>query len=236
MPGINDQIHVLFGGTFNPVHEGHVGLVRGLAAQPDVKEVMVMPAGQNPFKTAQNLLPAALRLEMVRRTFAGWERVRVSDNELSRQGLSYTVDTLSRLVGEQPGEWRIAMGEDVFAQFSKWHRADEVMALAGVWVVVRQGPSGAARTVPRDPEQIRTFLPEQWAARAHEEGGRLVSDEGRELVRWLDLDLPAVSSSEIMNLRKLETVPKEARQLLEAYWSRGEVPLAHPVHTGGKSC
>ena len=222
-------IFVLFGGTFNPVHEGHVSLVRGLAAQPGVAEVVVMPAGRNPFKSDEHLLPSDLRFNMVCAALAGLERVRVSNLELERAGPSYSIETLKILIAEQPGDWRMAMGMDVLEQFATWRSAEEILQLAGLWVV-RRGREGYQSPPPSfpDPEVLRQALPGRWRGLAQAEGNRVVDGQGRELVRVLELDLPAVASSTILEGRDLAAVPEEARRMLAEFWGR-ETLAPQPV-------
>ena len=79
---------VLFGGTFNPIHEGHVGLVRGLLRRPGIQRVFVVPAARNPFKEAEQPLPPELRLEMVNCALAHLPGAAALDLELRRTGPS----------------------------------------------------------------------------------------------------------------------------------------------------
>jgi nicotinate (nicotinamide) nucleotide adenylyltransferase len=229
----------VFGGSFNPVHEGHLAIVRALAADPEVQRVLVVPAHRSPFKGAGAPLPAALRWEMLRRALAGLPRVALSDVELHRPPPSYTVDTLHALAAWLPGaRLMFALGWDAFAEFRGWYRAAEILSLAGLVVFDRAdspdgaggsrvGGTGAASTadgrrdpVP-EPSEWAALLPPPWVGRAlPADGQHLVTREGRVLVRHMPLALPPVAAREILAQRSLEGVPAGAREVLAGYWQR----------------
>ncbi len=120
------MIRALFGGSFDPVHAGHVALV---------------PAACSPHKADRRTeAPEADRLELVRLAFAGVDDVTVDGRELSRSGPSYTIDTLAELAAEHPGDrWRLVMGADQAAAFDRWRDPERLLALAEP-VVVARGP------------------------------------------------------------------------------------------------
>jgi len=211
-----DQTFVYFGGTFSPVHLGHIGLVEGLLQQKGVSKVVVVPTAQNPFKNQEGLLPAKLRLEMVEKVFAGMERVEVSDIELCGPQPSFTVNSLEAVQAVYPlGTWRLAIGWDVFQQFHAWHKAERILDMAGLWIVRRAGSSPEEL----NPEDLIRMLPESSRDALTIKAGRVVRlKDDAEVVRVMDLELPEISSSEIREGEGLEQVPESVRDMLEVYW------------------
>lgn len=207
----------VFGGSFNPLHEGHLGIVHALAADADVERVIVVPARRSPFKRDAALLPDAVRWNMLRHALAGEPRVCVSDIELRRPPPSYTVDTLYRLAALLPAAHLcFALGWDAFAEFAGWYHATDILAVAGLIVFDRAGKHRAA---PADPAEWAPLLPPPWDGRAFaRDGQRLMTRDGRPLVRHLPLELPEVAARDILSGQSLEGVPPGAREVLAAYW------------------
>lgn len=112
----------IFGGSFNPVHAGHVGLVRRAIAELGLDEVKVVPAACNPFKAGQpGFLDASTRLKLVRQAFAGDPKVAVDDRELRKGGISYAIDTVREIAAENPGaELYFLIGSDSVEGLPKW--------------------------------------------------------------------------------------------------------------------
>jgi nicotinate-nucleotide adenylyltransferase len=127
------------GGTFDPVHLGHVAMAEAAAACAGLDRVLVVPARVPPHRSAATA-PAADRLEMCRLAVAGHPRLEVSDVELRRDGPSYTVDTLRALADERPrDELHLVLGWDAARDLRSWHRPHEVLRLARLVVVSRPG-------------------------------------------------------------------------------------------------
>ena len=138
----------VFGGTFDPPHVGHVSLTRELQESEAFDEILWIPAGVPPHKPASPLTSPELRLQMVRAAIEGCAHHSVSDIELLREGPSYTVDTLRALRSEYPQATPVLiMGSDQFAELMEWHEAKEVVQLADVCVL------------PRDGVELATVLP-----------------------------------------------------------------------------
>lgn len=133
---------LLFGGTFDPPHNGHMGLLDCAcrAVCPDL--VVVEPAGIPPHKAA-SATPAAHRLAMARCFEAVWPRVLVDDTEVRREGKSYTVDTLETLARRYPGAaLYLAMGSDMLLTFREWRRWQDILRLAALVVHSRENGDG----------------------------------------------------------------------------------------------
>jgi nicotinate-nucleotide adenylyltransferase len=129
----------VMGGTFDPVHLGHVAMAEAAAACAGLDLVLLVPAGVPPHRAAATA-PAADRLAMLRLAAAGHPRLEVSDIELRRSGPSYTVDTLRALARERPGsELHLLLGWDAAREIRAWHAPDEVLRMARPVVVSRPG-------------------------------------------------------------------------------------------------
>lgn len=211
---------VLFGGTFNPVHLGHLGLIRGLLQREDVQRVFVVPAARNPFKAVDEPLPATLRLDMLQRALRGISGVSVLDLELRRGQPSYSVETVAALASKYPGvRLMLAMGWDVYETFGEWHNAGGILERAGLMVVTR---NGAPLPAHGDRAAWLCGLPPGWRKRVRMgRDGTGRSDEGRELLKFINLRLPNISSTQIRNKHNSRQVPEAARDLLDAYWAAG---------------
>ena len=129
----------VFGGTFDPIHYGHLRLAQEILETAKLGEVRFVPSGTPPHRTRPGADPHD-RLEMVRLAIAGNDRFTVDDRETKRSGKGYTYDTLAdirREVGQRP----IAMllGADAFLDLATWHRWRELFDLAHIIVAYRPG-------------------------------------------------------------------------------------------------
>lgn len=129
----------IFGGTFDPIHYGHLRTAFEMLQALDLAEVRFIPSSAPPHR-GQTCADARLRLEMVRVATAGQPGFAVDDRELQRQGPSYTVDTLTSL-REEHGDTPIGLiiGMDAFLGLTSWHRWEDILGLAHVVVAHRPG-------------------------------------------------------------------------------------------------
>jgi nicotinate-nucleotide adenylyltransferase len=144
----------LFGGSFNPIHYGHLLLADEVRERVALDRVVFMPAGVPPHKPAAGIVPPADRFAMVRLAIADNAAFEVSDLELRRAGPSYTADTLAAL-GVPPSELFLVIGSETFLDLLSWREPRRVAALARIIVIPRSGsafdPEGAdARKVVRE--------------------------------------------------------------------------------------
>jgi nicotinate-nucleotide adenylyltransferase len=131
----------IFGGTFDPVHRGHLELAREVRAALDLVAVRFIPAGDPPHRAAP-VAPAMHRLAMVELAIAGHPGLEVDTREIQRRGRSYTVETLEELRNEVPARTlALIVGTDAFLGFPTWRRWRELFDLAHVVVVARPGVS-----------------------------------------------------------------------------------------------
>ncbi|HUQ47527.1 MAG TPA: nicotinate-nucleotide adenylyltransferase [Gemmatimonadaceae bacterium] len=133
----------LFGGSFNPPHIGHLLVAVDACEALGLDKLIIMPAAANPLKAkALGGTSPAQRLEMTRLAFAADSRFEVSDMEIGRGGLSYTVDTLEELARNYEGaELILVLGMDSLATFSQWVRPDRIRELARFGVLTRTAVS-----------------------------------------------------------------------------------------------
>jgi len=130
----------LFGGTFNPIHYGHLAMVGAARSALGLDGVWLVPAGQPPHRDDPDLAPAQKRLAWCRRVAAGIPGLDVWDGEIRRSTPAYTWDTLTRLRGQLPeAELFWIVGWDAFVQLPTWHRWEELLGLAHFVVVGRGG-------------------------------------------------------------------------------------------------
>lgn len=129
----------IFGGTFDPIHYGHLRTAFELWQALRLKEVRFMPTGDPPHRDAP-LADAALRLAMVRAAVADQPAFVVDDRETRRAGLSYSVDTLAELRRQYPQRSLcLLLGMDAFLGLPTWHRWRELPDLAHIVVAHRPG-------------------------------------------------------------------------------------------------
>ena len=131
----------IMGGTFDPLHNGHLRCAEQAMAQCGLDGVLLMPAGNPSFKQERGLAPAMKRLEWCRLAVADDVRFAVSDIEVLREGVTYTVDTLRVLREACPRNVELCfiMGADSAATLPRWHEAESLPALATYIVVSRPG-------------------------------------------------------------------------------------------------
>ena len=138
----------ILGGSFDPIHHGHLILARAAKEELGLNRVLLMPANKSPHKTDTKPATAEDRLEMVRLAIEGEEGFEVSDVELRRPAPSYTVETLRELKKSHPqDEFVLLIGADNVATFDTWREPGEIRHLAQIAVLDRAG-SGAAHDWP----------------------------------------------------------------------------------------
>ena len=140
----------IFGGTFNPIHNGHVELARRLLSLAGLDEVWFVVSPQNPFKRNDVLLDDALRLEMVRLALEGEPRLVPCDYEFRLPRPSYMWHTLQTMAADYPDrEFVLLIGADNWARFDEWYASREIIAHHRIVVYPREGsPLAASSLLP----------------------------------------------------------------------------------------
>ncbi|HBI85569.1 MAG TPA: nicotinate (nicotinamide) nucleotide adenylyltransferase [Ruminococcus sp.] len=129
----------LFGGSFNPIHNGHLHLAEAAKNALRLSGVMLMPAGEAPHKSSDAYAPAADRLAMCQLAAEKLPWLSVSDLEIRKAGKSYTVDTLRMLTQEHPDtEWTLLIGSDMLLTFDTWYCWQEILQMASLCAVSRE--------------------------------------------------------------------------------------------------
>lgn len=129
----------IFGGTFNPIHLGHVRLVTAFQERFQFDQILLIPTKIPPHKQAPDLAPDKHRYHMCQLAVESYPYIEVSDIELKRKKKSYTYDTLSALKSKYPDvELFLIMGSDMFLTFLQWYRAKEMLSMATLLTAARE--------------------------------------------------------------------------------------------------
>jgi len=130
----------LFGGTFNPLHNGHLTIAKSVLEQGLADEVWMLITPCNPWKTDQILLDDRLRYDMAAEAVKDMEGIRASDFEFKLDKPSYTANTLRRISADYPyREFIITIGADNWIKFHNWREADFILRNYPIIVYPRQG-------------------------------------------------------------------------------------------------
>jgi nicotinate-nucleotide adenylyltransferase len=133
----------IFGGSFNPIHNGHISLARQLREKAGLDEVWLMVSPQNPLKAQSDLLDDQIRMEMARLAVEGETGIMASDYEMNLSKPSYTWNTLEALKKDYPDrEFVLMIGGDNWTLFDKWYRADDIRKNYQIIVYPRRGCEG----------------------------------------------------------------------------------------------
>lgn len=165
----------IFGGSFDPVHNGHVHAAKAFLEELRPDRMLIVPTFLPPHKDAPRLAPAEDRLAMCRIAFAGDPRFAVSDLEIQRGGPSYTSDTVEELAQRYPeDELLLLVGGDMLLSFEQWHNWHRIIEKAALVCAPRTWEEESALTA---------------------KAGALMS-EGAD-VRILPIDVYEISSTQI---------------------------------------
>ncbi len=130
----------IFGGSFNPIHNGHIAIARQALAQTDMDEVWFVVSPHNPFKSRGDLMDDDLRLDMVRKALEGEKNMVCSDYEFRLPRPSYMWNTLKSLARDYPRDkFVLLIGADNWTSFPRWRESGKIMASHEVVVYPRRG-------------------------------------------------------------------------------------------------
>ena len=151
----------LFGGSFNPIHHGHLIVAGAIREQMGLDRVVFVPAARPPHKAAKELAPSEDRWRMVRLAIEGEPGFGACDRELRRAGPSYTIDTVLAVRQEEGPQTTVywIVGGDWIPELPSWHRASELVDACRIVTVGRPGWDSAAFA------SLRGFLSESQIAR-----------------------------------------------------------------------
>lgn len=153
----------LMGGTFDPIHHGHLAIAEEAREVLGLAVVRFVPAAASPFKTDRIVTPAEHRMAMVEAAVAGHPQFEASRMEVDRPAPSYTIDTLARIAAEARGPVWMVVSSESLAGFPRWREPGRILELAHVAVVPRAGveplgPAWVAAHFPGRESRVR-FLP-----------------------------------------------------------------------------
>ena len=146
----------VYGGTFDPVHNGHLEIARRILKLFELDEILFMPAYVAPHKTRAGVSPAFHRYAMLALATQDDERLRISTAELEAPELPYTVETISRLRAEFGETTRLffVMGADSWSEITTWRDWQRLLSLCDYIVITRPGYGLKSESVPAAAESI----------------------------------------------------------------------------------
>ena len=149
----------LFGGSFDPIHVGHLWIAEAAREQLGLDEIRWIPAAQSPLKKSAPVATDEQRLMMIRLSISGLRGHEIDDRELRRGNISYTLDTLREICEEDSrNEYFFILGADSLASMSRWHQPEEIANLVTLAVVARGGeqkPNYSVLSDIFDDERVR---------------------------------------------------------------------------------
>ena len=144
----------IMGGTFNPIHFGHLLLAETAYQQFDLDEVLIMPTKNTYYKKMNNLVQAEDRVNMVKLAIEDNPHFVLSREELNRDGTTYTVDTLTRLTAQEPdSRFYFIMGADSLYHLESWREPRKILSMAVILVAGREG-SGIGASLRSQKEYL----------------------------------------------------------------------------------
>lgn len=153
----------LFGGSFNPIHNGHLAIARQAHKILKLDRTLFIPTGDPPHKQTSTLAPAQHRYEMVRLAIAGTPAFELSDIEITRRGKSYSIDTIRELQQHYGPDTTLffLIGLDAFLDLPSWREPDALLAACSFVVISRPGRSFTTLT---SLPFLSSIAPEQLAS------------------------------------------------------------------------
>lgn len=167
---------ILFGGSFDPIHNGHLNMAKTALQFLPTAELLLIPAACSPFKTQNQTAPERHRLTMCRLAVEGLPRAAVTDLEFFMEKPSYTVRTVEALQAEKPDTYYFLCGADAFLSLQRWKEYEKLIGMVTFLAVDRSGTM---------PEQMVTQK-----EKVEADGGKVI---------LLNMPQVTVSSTEIRN-------------------------------------
>ena len=198
---IDMQLVGLLGGTFNPIHFGHLRMAQELAETLQLSEVRFIPSANPPHKTAPEV-SAEHRAEMVKIAIADNPLFKLDACEVSREGASYTIDTLISLREASGAKTALClfMGSDAFIKLDTWHRWQELLNYCHIVLVQRPNLSPEN---PKLPELLETLLHTHYTENASD-----LSAKNAGFIHMQQITALDISSTKIREMLKNEQAPR----------------------------
>ena len=161
----------LFGGTFNPLHNGHIQVISHVRETFAIDLIHLIPCGIPPHKPFQNLAPARDRFEMIENTLRAIPGLCVSDLELRRNGPSFTIDTIRQFLDEASPETDpyFILGTDAFFDMGSWKQPIDIFKKINIILMTRAGEKKATKEIAAflDFQVSRTYEFDDVSMRFH---------------------------------------------------------------------
>ena len=149
----------IYGGSFNPIHHGHIAVARHLLQEAELDEIWFVVSPQNPFKVQQQLLADDKRLLLVRKALAPYPQLVASDFEFSLPRPSYMWHTLQGMSAQWPDrELHLIIGADNWLCFDRWYHADDIRSTYPIIIYPRQGYDIVSSALPQGVRLVNTPL------------------------------------------------------------------------------
>ena len=129
----------LFGGTFNPIHNGHIEIIKYVKKAFTLEKIYFIPSATPPHKPDINLATAKERFNMVKESLEHYDDLFASDKELAREGPSFTIDTINQFKKEhgRDTDFYLVVGSDAFLDISTWKRKDQIFETVPIIIMMR---------------------------------------------------------------------------------------------------
>ena len=205
----------IFGGTFNPIHYGHLRTALEVKEHFSLDKVLFIPSYIPPHKSSDDIIPSDKRLFMTIMAVSNYEGFAISDIEISREDVSYSIDTVNA-IKEEYGDARLSfiIGADAFFDINSWNRYDELMFLCDFIVMTRPG------TVLKEPGEL---FPEPVGSRFRYDKlcNLYESDKGNRIF-FHDVTELDISSTKIRKLCKMKSsikylLPEKVEKYIEEH-------------------
>jgi nicotinate-nucleotide adenylyltransferase len=148
----------IYGGSFDPVHLGHLLVAQAAVEELGLQKVFFVPASRSPFKPETQPAPDDLRLRLLRLALAGMNHCEIDGQEIARGGSSYTIETLRHFARIHPGaELFFLIGADNASQLGAWREAAELAQMAVFVAVPRPGEGEAVFPTPFRGRSLKGF-------------------------------------------------------------------------------
>ena len=222
----------VFGGTFDPIHNGHLKMAEAAQAAFDLDEVVFMTAGDPYFKTGDHTItPAALRLAMTAAALADHPGFTASDLEVTRRGHTYTCDTLAELAAKEPDtRWYFMIGADCVATIHRWYRPDVIFAHAAV-IAANRNDQIPPETLQRDAARLQR----EFGATVHLldwEGLDTASSTIRDMVRKGEEEFPVPPAVKAL-IRANDLYQQDLDEDALRTWVQAQITPSRYAHTLG---
>lgn len=196
----------LFGGTFDPIHMGHLRAAEEIREYFSLKRVCFIPSSLPPHKEPSHVTPSEHRLEMLRLAVDSNKYFNICDYEIKKQNTSYTIDTLRYLTHTHPDRnYYFIVGHELFADIESWMEYRDLFSLSNFIVITRPGFSND------DADELPLALKTDFSYDKREENVRVYRNNKNKIIVFTHIRGFEISSTEV---RKLAATGKSIKYLV----------------------